>query len=314
MLKYIYLKTEENIKKYVYTCITFKCHKTLDEAKNTKKYKKAVEIATALKIENIVIDICTSRNRHKHNLEKVLSTRGNTIVIPDITCLGQKDELFTVYQRIIQSENEILICYFGKGGVLVADKLSTVSLSFDNTPRLTPSEIELEFQNLTKTKFLSDSRRMFDPRIADAYWQVEKCEKTQMEVAKELGTSKSTFARKANEYIGSDEWYARYLIELENEEFKHTPTRLGEVTEDAKQLYEYLEANPDEIKIYDLSVVVSFAGIDLDTWNKIGELNASGSDLEERDRLTDRYDVMAHHLYRQVIKYRKYLKRLKYRQ
>ena len=35
---------------------------------------------------------------------------------------------------------------------------------------------------------------------------------------------------------------------------------------------------------------------------------------EEADRLSTRYYVNAHHLYRQTIKYDKYLKQLKYRQ
>lgn len=301
--------------KYVYACITFKCHRTLEEAKDTKKYKKVLEIATALNIENIVIDICTSRNRHKHNLEKILSTRGNTIVIPDVSCLGQKDELLTVYQRIIQSKNDILICYFSKGGILEANKLSTVSLTFDKTSIMSTTEIEQFFDNMTKTNYLSYSRRMLDPRVAEGYWCVEKCEKTQMEVAKELGISKSTFARRANEYIESDEWYSRYLAELkENNDFKNTPTRLGEVSDKAKQLYEYIKVNPNELEDYPLEVVAMFAGIDLDIWNKIAELSSQDTYSEERDRLSDRYYVMAHHLYRQVIKYDKYLKRLKYRQ
>lgn len=302
--------------KYVYVCITFNCHKSLEEAQKTKKYKKAVEIANALRIENIVIDICTSRNRHKHNLESILSTKDNFIVIPDISCLGQKDELFDVYQRIIQSENNILVCYFGKGGVLVADKLSTVSLSFDATPQLTQPEIESEFINLTKTEFLSNSRRRFDPRVADAYWQVEKGEKTQVEAADELDMNKSTFARRATEYIGSDEWYARYLIEKEDKDFMKSPTKIGEITPEAKQLYEYLETiDEEDIELYGIEFICSLAGIDLETWNRICELNASdGPYPEELNPLTDRYSVRAHHLYRQVIRYRKYLKRLKYRQ
>ena len=103
--------------KYVYSCITFKNHQVAKGYKETRKYKKVLDIANALNIDNIVVDVCTSYMRSKKNLEKILSTPENIVIIPDITALGKNDEIEQVYQRIINSKNELLVCYFDKAGV-----------------------------------------------------------------------------------------------------------------------------------------------------------------------------------------------------
>ena len=302
--------------RFVYACITHKCHIDMEEAMKTKKYQKAAEIAKALGIEKIIVDICTSRNRHKHNLEQMLSTEGNVVVVSDISALGQKNETADVYRRIIQSGNDILITYFGKGGVLEENELSSATLSFTKKQSLSLEQVIARLDGQSNFEFLSNSRKTVDPRIAAAYWQIEKGEKNQVEAIEEIGTSKSTFIRRVEEYSGSEDWVAGYLKALEDDNFLNTPNKLGGISEDAKKLYEYLKANPDDIDNYPLEVVVSFVSIDLETWDRISELSIKedAASKEEADRLSTRYYVNAHHLYRQTIKYDKYLKQLKYRQ
>ena len=302
--------------KYVYACITYKCHIDMDEAKKTKKYQKAAEVANALGIENIVVDICTSRNRHKHNLEQILQTEGNVVVVSDVSALGQKNEVADVYRRIIQTGNDILITYFGKGGVLEDNELSSATLSFTKKQTLSLEQVIARLDGQSNFEFLSNSRKTVDPRIAAAYWQIEKGEKNQVEAIEEIGTSKSTFIRRVDEYIGSDDWVAGYLKALEDDNFLNTPNKLGGISDDAKKLYEHIRTNPEDFDNYPLEVAVSFAGIDLDTWDRISELSIKedAASKEEADRLSTRYYVNAHHLYRQTIKYDKYLKQLKYRQ
>ncbi len=300
--------------KYVYACITYKCHIDMDEAKKTKKYQKAAEVANALGIENIVVDICTSRNRHKHNLEQILQTEGNVVVVSDISALGQKNEAADVYRRIIQTGNDILITYFGKGGVLEENELSSATLSFAKKQTLSLEQVIERLDGQSNFDFLSNSRKTADPRIAAAYWQIEKGEKTQVEAIEDLGMSKSTFIRRMDEYIGSDDWVAGYIEALKDDDFMLTPNKLGGVSDDAKKLYEYIKANPDDLDTYPLEVIVSFVGIDLEMWDRIGVLATKDEYEEERKCLSTRYFVNAHHLYRQTIKYDKYLKQLKYRQ
>ncbi len=321
MIKYLCkLEVGVNVMKYVYACITYKCHRDIDEVKKTKKYKKAVDIAKAMGIENIIVDICTSRNRRKINLETILSTPENVIVVSDITSLGQKDELFDVYKRIRNSGNDILICYFGKGGMLESDELSSVSMLFAPKMALTLDEVKKAIDDMTASDFLSDSRKSLDPRIVDGYWQIEKGEKTQMEVVKELETSKSTFIRRTEEYVGSDEWFSRYLSEIEDPTFVNTPTRLGDISDDAKKWYEFLlmDDHKDDVETYGIYVAASFADVAPELWNQLCELN-NAVDLDaigraECKRLEKRYTVIAHHTYRQMLRYRKYIKRLRYRQ
>ena len=58
--------------KYVYVCISFKNYVDAKSFERTRKYKKAVEIQQALGIKNIVVDICTSKNRKKQNFLKLI--------------------------------------------------------------------------------------------------------------------------------------------------------------------------------------------------------------------------------------------------
>ena len=249
-------------------------------------------------------------------MEQMLSTEGNVVVVSDISALGQKSEAADVYRRVIQSGNNILITYYGKGGVLEENELSSVSLSFTKKATLSLEQVIERLNGQSNFDFLSNSRKTVDPRIAVAYWQIEKGEKTQVEAIEDLGMSKSTFIRRVEEYIGSEDWVAGYLKALEDDNFLNTPNKLGGISDDAKKLYEHIKANPEDFDNYPLEVAVSFAGIDLDTWDRISELSIKEdvASKEEADRLSTRYYVNAHHLYRQTIKYDKYLKQLKYRQ
>ena len=298
--------------KCVYVCITDKCMRTMDDVKKTRKYKKAQEVAQWLRIDKIVVDICSSWNRKKPKLNEVLREEGNIIVVTDMTALGKNEEIATVYQDIIKN-NDILVCYFNKGGLLEADEMSTVDISFEKKSRTGFSPQLKMATYMSPTQYRQNSSRMVDPRIIEAYWEIEKGGRSQREIVKALESSTNTFLRRIREYVGTDGWVERYVVELETSDIGSRPTRLGTVSEDAKKLYEFLEAHPDYFEAYSIEVVASFAGIDLETWERIGQLEEE-ENQEEATRLRTRYYVNACHLYRQVLKYRKYLKRLKYRQ
>ena len=299
--------------KHVYVCITFKNYVDAKAYEQTRKYKKAIEIQKALGIESLVVDICTSKNRKKANLEELLNKEETTIVVSDVTALGKNEEIASIYNRIIEAGNDILICYYDECGLLKAEEPSTVDLNFDKKSDI-PNPVFDMAGYLTPTQYRKTSTRMLDPRIIEGYWQIEQGEKTQKQVIDEIGTSKNTFIRRAEEYVGTDGWVARYLSEIENTDIMTKPAKLGEIPEDAKKLHDYLEKHPTDFVAYSIEVICSFAGIDMETWNRMLLLEDSRKDNEEYDRLYNRYRAMANHLYRNVLRYRKYLKRLKYRQ
>lgn len=299
--------------KHVYVCITFKNYVDAKSYEQTRKYKKAIEIQKALGIESLVVDICTSKNRKKANLEELLNKEETTIVVSDVTALGKNEEIASIYNRIVEAGNDILICYYDECGLLKAEEPSTVDLNFDKKSDI-PNPVFDMAGYLTPTQYRKTSTRMLDPRIIEGYWQIEQGEKTQKQVIDEIGTSKNTFIRRADEYVGTEGWATRYLSEVENTDIMTKPTKLGEIPEDAKRLYEYLEEHPTDFNAYSMDVICSFAGIDMQTWNKISMLQDSIENREEYYKLHNHYCAMSYHLYRNVLRYRKYLKRLKYRQ
>ena len=140
-----------------------------------------------------------------------------------------QEEIATAYEDIINSKNEILICYYGKGGLLRADELSTVNLHFEKTN--VPLKKAIESLNaMTTTQFRKTSTRVIDPNIIEGYWQVEEGLKSQTEVVNEINTSKSTFMRRAEEYLYSDDWYERYEQEYDRLGLKllMLPTKIGD--------------------------------------------------------------------------------------
>ena len=196
--------------------------------------------------------------------------------------------------------------------------MSTVSLSYKKKSEAITSDL-LEMSNLmSSTQYRKNSSRMLDPRIIDGYWEIEKGGRSQREIVEDIGTSKNTFIRRIDEYVGTGGWIDRYEVELETSNIKDLPTKLGEVSDDAKRLYEYLKEHPEERPDgeakYDIQTVVRFAGIYTEISERLEEIAEDESKLEEHKYLTKKFYVLAHHLYRQVLRYEKYLKRLKYRQ
>jgi len=301
--------------KYVYACITDKCMRTMDEVKKTRKYKKAQEIARILHIDDIVIDICSSWNRNKSNLYEILQGEGNIIVVTDMTSLGKNDEIAAVYQDIIK-KNEILVCYFNSGGLLKENEMSTVDLSFDKKDRTVLSSTLDMNGFMSSTQYRQDSSRMVDTRIIEAYWEIEKGGRSQREIVKAIDSSTNTFLRRTREYVGTDGWVERYYTELETSDIATRPTKLGDVSEEAKQLYDFFmehedlrPENPDNPPLE--YVVGSLAGIYADLYEETVRLQSENT--EEAKFKDKKMIVLAYHLYRQVLRHEKYLKRLKYR-
>ena len=59
--------------RYIYTCISGNRIKSQEEVQQTRKYKKSLELAEIFKADDVVIDICSTWNRDKPNLKKILS-------------------------------------------------------------------------------------------------------------------------------------------------------------------------------------------------------------------------------------------------
>lgn len=299
--------------RFVYACISNQCMKPMDEVMKTRKYQKAADLAAKLRIEYLTIDICSSWNRKKPNLESILCEGGHTIVITDVSALGKKDEIADIYQRIIASGNDILICYYNAAGFFEADKLSTVNLDFSKKATFSLAENLQTLSYLSPTAYRVNGGRMVDPQIIEAYWQIELGQLSVSNAIRELGISRSTFERRIDEYVGTDDWIRRYDYELSNTDIGNRPTKLGRISEQAKQFHSYIEANKSEETNYDIPVLASFAGVNIDLWEQYCE--ASGEEpLPANYRwLYTQYFVLAHHLYREVLRYRKYLVTEKYR-
>lgn len=298
--------------KYVYACISFKNKNEIKDITQTRKYKKAETIARILKADKFVTDVCVGRKRDKDNFEQLISERENVIIVPDITCLGKNNEIASLYNRILESKNDLLVCYFDEAGVLKAEEISTVNLNFERVPRTeTPALLELN-NFISPNQYKSVGARTYDPRVIDMYWELEQGLRTQKDILDELQMSKNTFARRVNDYIGTDAWVKKYDELAETTDITNTPVKFGGISDEAKEFYEVLKANPsDRAQMSEIgyATVADWHGF----VNSAYEAVINMPEGKERDRLLTRYEVETIHLYRQVLKYEGYLKQLQYR-
>lgn len=298
--------------KYVYACISFKNKNEIKDITQTRKYKKAETIARILKADKFVTDVCVGRKRDKDNFEQLISERENVIIVPDITCLGKNNEIASLYNRILESKNDLLVCYFDEAGVLKAEEISTVNLNFERVPRTeTPALLELN-NFISPNQYKSVGARTYDPRVIDMYWELEQGLRTQKDILDELQMSKNTFARRVNEYISTDAWVKKYNELIYSTDIEKTPVKFGGISDEAKEFYEVLKANPsDRAQMSEIgyATVADWHGF----VNSDYEAVINMPEGEERDRLLTRYEVETIHLYRQVLKYEGYLKQLQYR-
>ena len=298
--------------KYVYACISFKNKNEIKDITQTRKNKKAETIARILKADKFVTDVCVGRKRDKDNFEQLISERENVIIVPDITCLGKNNEIARLYNRILESKNELLVCYFDEAGVLKAEEISTVNLNFERVPRTeTPALLELN-NFISPNQYKSVGARTYDPRVIDMYWELEQGLRTQKDILDELQMSKNTFARRVNEYISTDAWVKKYDELIYSTDIEKTPVKFGGISDEAKEFYEVLKANPsDRAQMSEVgyATVADWHGF----VNSAYEAVINMPEGKERDRLLTRYEVETIHLYRQVLKYEGYLKQLQYR-
>ena len=298
--------------KYVYACISFKNKNEIKDITQTRKYKKAETIARILKADKFVTDVCVGRKRDKNNFEQLISERENVIIVPDITCLGKNNEIARLYNRILESKNELLVCYFDEAGVLKAEEISTVNLNFERVPRTeTPALLELN-NFISPNQYKSVGARTYDPRVIDMYWELEQGLRTQKDILDELQMSKNTFARRVNEYISTDAWVKKYDELIYSTDIEKTPVKFGGISDEAKEFYEVLKANPsDRAQMSEIgyATVADWHGF----VNSAYEAVINMPEGKERDWLLTRYEVETIHLYRQVLKYEGYLKQLQYR-
>ena len=298
--------------KYVYACISFKNKNEIKDITQTRKYKKAETIARILKADKFVTDVCVGRKRDKDNFEQLISERENVIIVPDITCLGKNNEIARLYNRILESKNDLLVCYFDEAGVLKAEEISTVNLNFERVPRTeTPALLELN-NFISPNQYKSVGARTYDPRVIDMYWELEQGLRTQKDILDELQMSKNTFARRVNDYIGTDAWVKKYDELAETTDITNTPVKFGGISDEAKEFYEVLKANPsDRAQMSEIgyATVADWHGF----VNSAYEAVINMPEGKERDWLLTRYEVETIHLYRQVLKYEGYLKQLQYR-
>lgn len=298
--------------KYVYACISFKNKNEIKDITQTRKYKKAETIARILKADMFVTDVCVGRKRDKNNFEQLISERENVIIVPDITCLGKNNEIARLYNRILESKNDLLVCYFDEAGVLKAEEISTVNLNFERVPRTeTPALLELN-NFISPNQYKSVGARTYDPRVIDMYWELEQGLRTQKDILDELQMSKNTFARRVNEYISTDAWVKKYDELIYSTDIEKTPVKFGGISDEAKEFYEVLKANPsDRAQMSEIgyATVADWHGF----VNSAYEAVINMPEGKERDRLLTRYEVETIHLYRQVLKYEGYLKQLQYR-
>ena len=301
--------------RYIYICVSGNRMKTMEEAQQTRKYKKSLELAKIFEADDVIIDICSTWNREKPNLNKILSMPENLIIISDVSALGKKDELAEVYQQIINTRNELLICYFNNCGVLTVNDISTVDIKLEKKTNV-PVEKNIEtLNNISSTQYKKDGWQMVDTASAEAYWQHEKGEKNMTEVLKDLGISRNTFLKRVSEYIGTDAWVDR--ISEENDKFAigDIAARIGEVTENGIKMYNFKIEHPREYAHLPLVEIGRETGIELEMYEKAQELRISEDEeeAEEGSKLFDRWWAITLQSHREMLKYEKYQRNLKYR-
>ena len=298
--------------KYIYACITDKCIRPIEEVQKTRKYKKALELKEMLNIESFEVDICSSWNRKKLNLENILASKNNIIIVTDLSALGKKDEIGTVYQRIIETGNDILIAYFSDSGIIEADEKSTVDMNYQKKENFDLQSALNSLDNISTTQFRVESCRIVDKSIIEAYWKIEKNEMTERDALKELNISKPTFIKRVNDYIRTDGWFTRYRHEIENTNITNIPIMLGSVSDNGKKVNEFLKNNPGIIEQYDsLYIALSFSKVEEELYKKIDpELY---DDPKEAEQHLNKFIVLMHHYYRESLRYDRHLTYLKYK-
>jgi hypothetical protein len=289
--------------------------KTIEEAQQTRKYMKAKELEEIFKADEVIIDICSTWNRDKPNLKLILSQPENFIIVSDVSALGKKDELAKTYMQIIDSKNELLVCYFNDCNVLTVNEISTVDIKLEKKTDV-PIERNLEIlNNISSTQYKKDGWQMVDKASVEAYWQHERGEKSMTEVLKELGISRNTFLKRVAEYIHTDAWVER--IAKEDNEFgiSNIAARIGEVTENGIKMYNFKIEHPREYAHLPLNETGREAGIELEMYEKAQELRASEEDeeIEEGNKLFDKWWAIVFQSHREMLKYEKYQRNLKYR-
>ena len=301
--------------RYIYTCVSGNRMKTMEEAQQTRKYKKAKELEEIIKADEVIIDICSTWNRETPNLKLILSQPENVIIVSDVSALGKKDELAKTYMQIIDSKNELLICYFNDCNVLTVNEISTVDIKLEKKTDV-PIERNLEIlNNISSTQYKKDGWQMVDKASVEAYWQHERGEKSMTEVLKELGISRNTFLKRVAEYIHTDAWVER--IAKEDNEFgiSNIAARIGEVTENGIKMYNFKIEHPREYAHLPLNETGREAGIELEMYEKAQELRASEDEeeIEEGNKLFDKWWAIVFQSHREMLKYEKYQRNLKYR-
>ena len=301
--------------RYIYTCVSGNRMKTMEEAQQTRKYMKAKELEEIFKADEVIIDICSTWNREKTNLKSILSQPENVIIVSDVSALGKKDELAKTYMQIIDSKNELLICYFNDCNVLTVNEISTVDINLEKKTDV-PIERNLEIlNNISSTQYKKDGWQMVDKASVEAYWQHERGEKSMTEVLKELGISRNTFLKRVAEYIHTDAWVER--IAKEDNEFgiSNIAARIGEVTENGIKMYNFKIEHPREYAHLPLNETGREAGIELEMYEKAQELRASEDEeeIEEGNKLFDKWWAIVFQSHREMLKYEKYQRNLKYR-
>ena len=301
--------------RYIYTCVSGNRMKTMEEAQQTRKYMKAKELEEIFKADEVIIDICSTWNREKPNLKSILSQPENVIIVSDVSALGKKDELAKTYMQIIDSKNELLICYFNDCNVLTVNEISTVDIKLEKKTDV-PIERNLEIlNNISSTQYKKDGWQMVDKASVEAYWQHERGEKSMTEVLKELGISRNTFLKRVAEYIHTDAWVER--IAKEDNEFgiSNIAARIGEVTENGIKMYNFKIEHPREYAHLPLNETGREAGIELEMYEKAQELRASEDEeeIEEGNKLFDKWWAIVFQSHREMLKYEKYQRNLKYR-
>ena len=301
--------------RYIYTCVSGNRMKTIEEAQQTRKYMKAKELEEIFKADEVIIDICSTWNRDKPNLKLILSQPENVIIVSDVSALGKKDELAKTYMQIIDSKNELLVCYFNDCNVLTVNEISTVDINLEKKTDV-PIERNLEIlNNISSTQYKKDGWQMVDKASVEAYWQHERGEKSMTEVLKELGISRNTFLKRVAEYIHTDAWVER--IAKEDNEFgiSNIAARIGEVTENGIKMYNFKIEHPREYAHLPLNETGREAGIELEMYEKAQELRASEDEeeIEEGNKLFDKWWAIVFQSHREMLKYEKYQRNLKYR-
>ena len=301
--------------RYIYTCVSGNRMKTIEEAQQTRKYMKAKELEEIFKADEVIIDICSTWNRDKPNLKLILSQPENFIIVSDVSALGKKDELAKTYMQIIDSKNELLVCYFNDCNVLTVNEISTVDIKLEKKTDV-PIERNLEIlNNISSTQYKKDGWQMVDKASVEAYWQHERGEKSMTEVLKELGISRNTFLKRVAEYIHTDAWVER--IAKEDNEFgiSNIAARIGEVTENGIKMYNFKIEHPREYAHLPLNETGREAGIELEMYEKVQELRASEDEeeIEEGNKLFDKWWAIVFQSHREMLKYEKYQRNLKYR-